>query len=91
MPEFNDRLINVKYREILLYINLVNGTFSPLHTLKAYEVEVQLQPFLTSTLDRGGWLASFTSSFIPGTEVGWGPKAVWMFWKRENSLATASI
>jgi hypothetical protein len=57
MPEFNDRLTNVKYREILLYINLVNGTISPLHTLKAYEVEVQLHPFLTSTLERGGWSA----------------------------------
>jgi len=65
MPEFIDRLINVKYREILLCINLVKGTVFPLHTLKAYEVEVQLHPFLTSTLDRGGWSASFTSSFIP--------------------------
>jgi len=65
MPEFSDRLINVKYGEILLYINLVKGTVFPLHTLKAYEVEVQLHPFLISTLDRGVWPASFASSFIP--------------------------
>jgi hypothetical protein len=51
MPEFSDRLINIKYRGNPVLHN-GKGKVVPLHTLKAYEVEVSLHPFLTSTLDR---------------------------------------
>jgi hypothetical protein len=56
-------------------------------------VEVELHPFLTSTLNRGKHLASFPGCFTIGEESavlieyegGWAPEPIWMLWKKEEN------
>jgi len=60
-------------------------------------VELKLHTFLNSALDGSEWLLSHTSCCTPGDRMfrtlsidsWWTPEIVWMYWRRETSLAHA--
>jgi len=68
-----------------------------MHAVNAGEgVEVQLQPFLTSAVQRGEWLVSHTGCFTPAERaVGtfWIEEQVrsrdWSFWGSGKNLTSA--
>jgi hypothetical protein len=68
-----------------------------MHAVNAGEgVEVQLQPFLTSAVQRGEWAVSNPDCFIPAEKAA-GTSCVeeqvrpkdWSFWGREKYLTSA--
>lgn len=76
---------------MIVIIILIKDKTVPVHAMKAFKgVEVQLHPFLTSTLDGGEWSASCLGCVMPlgkdlpvpiELQTGWTPELVWLLWK----------